>query len=462
MKRIVFLIISVLCLTACNNEVYFVAPEIDSEEGQITLYLPDATVQTYSAATTSECYIDSLLVIEFDQGTGNLVNDTLIKGANILWNGSNIQLLPQLPFEPTEHNTIVIIANYGTITYPSTLNYSTIDDYFFRIKSQYRDYEHLPMYGEILDWSPDNAYSCEMIRAVAKIQVQLAEDLIDVTGNFSPDNVTWGLHSFGRGGYIKPQPTLRGEAFLTQSSWESNFEYFLLQKDNTLENRSVYVNEFPSSTTTGELGDVFDLMIPKVPHILPVDSFYWTRQAIMLVKKVVLSDESTWKYYRLDFYDPLKKQFIDTKRNHHYIFTIHKIGSEGYANNTSLYNVGSNIEYTVEIKDGSNHVTSNGQYAIVTSIDTAYVTVPAMNVTIATFRCQLPTKMSSLGQFPINTVTYTNYPPGRISYNPIGSLPITTTDRSLVASVIYPDFDSARVDMQLGNIAHRIMIIKKP
>jgi hypothetical protein len=468
MKRIVFLIISVLCLAACNNEVDFVAPEIDAEEWQITLHVPDAVVQTYSTATESECMIDSVWVLEFNSGGTTLLHDTLIKGANILGNGKSMQLLPQLPFKPAPGCTIVFIANLNaTAAYPTGIQYSNVSDFFPipAVISRFSLYGlHIPMYGEILNWSPSDAYSCEVIRAMAKIQIQMAEDAIDVTGNFNPDSIIWEICNAGRGGYVQPQATLRGEEFLTYSPYETQIKLSLLQKkDASEEDKVLYVNEFPASKTTGVLwDDDGNSGTPLVPQILPVDSFSRNRAHVVLTKKI----GAISTYYRLDFYDSSTKKFIDIKRNYHYIFTIHGIGSEGYPSlDLAKACSGSNIEYTVQIKgDGSNHISSNGQYVVITNVDTAYVTPPPMGyavITIGTARAQVPAEMTYIGEAGISStivVDVSNPTASAAIYYGITSL--TGIDIPLEVR-IGSTFESGRLKITYGNIVHYVVIKKK-
>jgi hypothetical protein len=409
MKRITFLIASALCLLSCNNKTDILEPEVDSEEGRITLNLPDATVQTYSSATASECKIDLLWVIEFNSA-GNRVNDTLISQNQILGNGSTTQLLPQLPFTPTDGNKIVFIANSDEWRWPhpnrSNLKYSNINaDFQLKITAVYVDGSYLPMYGEIESWPA--TYSCEMVRAVAKIQVQMGADVSDVTGNFKPEYVTYQIHNRGKEGLIQSQGIIQGKHFdaITSHPQVSTPIFSLLQKADALGVlKTACLYESPSRDTTAWGYPVFDSI------------FHKDRTFILFTKKVGTDDAT---YYRLDFYDPGTKKFLDTKRNHHYIFTINKISSEGYSGPASAYdNPGSNIEYEVRIEDGSSHVTSNGQYAVVTSVDSAYVEAPAANATVCTARYQLPVEMTDI-YVSINSITLTDV-------NPTGSITLVS------------------------------------
>jgi hypothetical protein len=463
MKRITVLIASALCLIACNNEVNFVVPEIETEKGQITLYLPDATMHTYSAADVNECIIERLWIVEFNSA-GNRVNDTLLYLNSILGNGSNVQLLPQLPFEPKEGNTVVFIANSDVWQWPhpnrSSINYSNINTYFpLLLQVFYYGESHLPMYGEIKSWP--GTYSCEMVREVAKIQVQMGAAAIDVTGSFNPENVGFKVMDMGEGGYIQPQATILGIPlpYGIPHAGNPTFNARLLQKTNMQEGeKAIYLHEYPSSNKTGEAASLGAKVGADV-----LDTVFNSRRRSIVLRKNDGVNPAT--YYRMDFYDPVTKKFIDTKRNHHYIFTIHRIGSEGYPSEIDALDYpGSNIEYTVEIRDGANHVTSNGQYAIVTSVDTAYVKADTANAVIATARYQLPDEMTALTTL-INEITLTDVFPLATSMTLVAPLippnnKLTTVNIPIVVNTT--GFDSARVKMKVGNIVHYIVVKKKP
>jgi hypothetical protein len=93
------------------------------------------------------------------------------------------------------------------------------------------------------------------------------------------------------------------------------------------------------------------------------------------------------KYYQLDFYDHDKSEFMDILQNHHYLFTINRVGSEGYNSReeAEVY-LGSNIEYTIRINDDSRSVTSNGQMAVVTNVDTVWITGDVTDQAVTKFR----------------------------------------------------------------------------
>jgi hypothetical protein len=475
MKKISFLMAGALCLMSCNNETNIPDPETDSDEGRITLELADATVMTYSTADKSECTIDRLWVLEFNGE--DLVHDTLILGAQIQGNGTATQMLPQLPFKPTNGNRIVILGfrainnPYLDIQFPhpnrSSIKYSTINTYFpikqnpFYLRGGMSSY----MSGEIASWP--GAYTCEMTRPMAKIQVQLGENFSDVTGNFNTENVSWDAWHIVQGVYIRPVIPYHN-SYAPPNRHGTDHEFGLLQKENLPAlDATCYIVEFPYSNTSTEdyssiSDDVFDCY-----------------RACILIKKEVAGVDTT--FYRLDFYDPDTKKFIDVKRNHHYIFTINRVGSEGYAAYTytgtnqfleygASYNPGSNIEYTVEIRDGARHITSNGQYAIASSVDTAYVAAPATDATVCTARYQLPPEITALGEYTSNSITLTDViPDGSVelvfplpTYMPYSPLAcrLTTTNAPIKVTTTAA-FQSARIKMNVGNITHYVVLKKR-
>ena len=355
MKRIAFLIVSIFCLTSCNNEVIN-EPDIPPENTtpQIELFMPDTeTVNVYSTATSNENTIDTIWVLAFNSsGVKQWVEK--IPGTQITRNGYASQLLPKITHEPQLGWTIVCIANVDPN--PDTLNvtHSTINNCFkLDVNGYYYGTEFLPMYGEFL-WQPSTGYTCEMRRAVAKIQVQMGTSvsIADSIGNFSAENVTYKLHNGGKAGYIQPAGTIQGYPDLTQVS--SRERYLMLQNSSSNEKETnIYLYEYPSSNTTCLGASVNDT------------DFSPARQHITLHKANAPGDTT---FYRMDFYNPITGKYLDTERNHHYLFTINKVRSEGYRTlNQAQNNPGSNIEYIIEINDGATRATSNGQYAVVTT-----------------------------------------------------------------------------------------------
>lgn len=453
MKRITLFIFSIFCFIACDNEI---APGIDPQEEtqEFKLFMPDAEkVNVYSTATVSECMIDKIWVLEFNNSTGALLNSELIDGSDIVGNGQATQLLPQLSFKLTNGSRVVCIANSDAQTYPhpnvSSITYANINTYFPLISNAYYDGgEHLPMYGDFI-WATSR-YTCEMTRAVAKVQVRMGTSVSDVTESFSAENVDYIVYNQARGGYIRPSGTITG---IPQSSpgIKTDEQYYLIQKGNATEQETnVYFYEYPSSTQTGSGVAVLD------------NVFHKDRQHVIL-KKGTGPNPSDTTYYRLDFYDPITKKYLDTKRNHHYLFTINKVRSEGYTNlSQAQSNPGSNIEYTVLVEDGSQSITSNGQYAIVTNVDTVKLTGDITNQTIATYRYIDPTGVLSVTENSVLVESGSVQPGGATLTitDPITTNPITSTNKELKITTT-GNLTQGVILFKLGNITHRLYI-KKP
>lgn len=113
-------------------------------------------------------------------------------------------------------------------------------------------------------------------------------------------------------------------------------------------------------------------------------------------------------YYRLDFSRQLRStgldqgasnEFLDIRRNTHYVFLITKIKSRGYrTQEEALANPGSNIEYTVTVEDGEwESISSNGQYAVKTDRDSCFL---MQNVAEPADLLKFAVQMPDAGQKP--------------------------------------------------------------
>ena len=436
MKRITFFILSILCFTACNNDLEIEKPQ--TQDPQIELILPDAeVVSVYSTATVNECKINEIWVLEFN-GSNTLIKYQHVSGSQIVVNTQNqaAQLMPQLSFKPATDgtSTIVCIANSGVTTAPAIgMLKSAINTTFpLTAEKYYSGGDYLPMYGEFL-WT-GNDYVCKMNRVVAKVQVQMGTSVSDATGNFSSENVTFKIYNSGdKGLFIQAAaPT-----YTTTAHNTSGFN--LVQKDGATEKQThAYIHEFPSSTRVWN---------GSTTTTIANNAFNTGRQHIILEKT-----GSPTTFYRLDFYNHIDSTFYDTKRNHHYIFTINKVRSEGYAAIVEAQNnPGSNIEYTIRIEDDSRYITSNGQYAIITSVDTIKIPGAVTNLEVAQFRYD-----GTIGSVTTNSVTAT--PSGSLSITAGG--PITNSNKPLRITATAA-FTQGTIDFKYGNIIHQIIVKKE-
>jgi hypothetical protein len=182
-------------------------------------------------------------------------------------------------------------------------------------------------------------------------------------------------------------------------------------------------------------------------------------------------------YYRLDFYNQKEASYLDTKRNHHYMFTINEIRSEGYTSVAEAQNnPGSNIEYTIRVEDNSRQIKSNGQYAIAANIDTGWTAINTQNTAnslylndIGTVRYILPSGLSALG-LSTNSITlelneYAKGPGGGSNsslitlYSPSAPAVLTASPQTITigtSTVIHAA--KATLTFRLGNIIYQLPI----
>ena len=466
MKRVAFFLVCIYCLSACNNE-NMQGPEISTDEmkPRIELVMPDAeTVNLYSTATVSENTIDTVWVLAFNS-SGDKQWVEKIPGALITRNGYASQLLPQLAHEPNLGETIVCIANVDQNPDTMYVSYSTINAYFrIQSKGYYYGEEALPMYGEFI-WQPATGYTCEMKRAVAKIQIQMGTgvSIADSIGNFSAENVSYKIYRGGGSGTIQPPTSGVSSGGFQFNPTDSRF---FLQKDNVTEQDiNTYIFEFPSSTHYSIGSGAPQPFSGSNP-----DETFQADRLYIILEKDNGSDPTT--YYRLDFYNPVTKKFLDIIRNHHYLFTINIVRSEGYRTiEEALLNPASNIEYTIEIGDDATRMASNGQYAIVTTggLDTVVFNLSAYDTpeTVVNARFQLPAQMTSLAPGTYNSIELQSIAPYSNAYYDLSPTILTNANQPITLKV-RPAPDSKPLDnvtyddatgvliFRLGNITHRV------
>lgn len=443
MNRIAFFILSIFCFTACNDDVDINTPR---ENQRITLQMTDVEkVNVYSTSTLSESTIDEMWVVVFDGTTKKWVEK--IDVSNIANNGQAVQLLPQLKHKPISGWNIICVAN-ATISVTDTayLLPTNINQYFTMTKAYYRGGESLPMYGSMTWGLMNDGYTCQMTRAVAKVQVQMGTSVSDITGSFSPETVTFTIPVIAKSGNIQPKINTTTNTYATQE-----YANILQTNSATEQSSSFYIYDYPNSINS-----------PANSMGAFADNTFNPARTPILLKHV--SPTMGTLYYRLDFYDSASKKFLDIDRNHHYIFTINKVRSNGYSTSfAALNNPSSNIEYTIKIEDDAKAITSNGQYAIVTSVDTAFVkgSIAQTNLSIATVRAQLPSEMtgvifssesisvtsgSGLSLHSSTPTTFTSMTPN-MNYQVV----INTTTAFSTGSI-------GVITFKLGNIIHRLIV----
>jgi hypothetical protein len=230
------------------------------------------------------------------------------------------------------------------------------------------------MYGEIESWSPAGSYTCRMTRAVAKIQVRLGPSFSTVVSDFNADNVTYRVHNITASNFIQPQST-PNKVFSKASidDYSSEVGYLLQNSNPTEERTNIFLHEFQSSRYT------------IVNQASAIEKEKWDPQRTYIDLRK--GSGASVKYYRLDFYDHTNSEYLDILRNHHYLFTINRVSSDGYNSHYEAHNFpGSNLEYTIYINDGSQSITSNGQMAVVTSVDTVWISGDVTEQVVTKFK----------------------------------------------------------------------------
>lgn len=446
MKRIAFLLSCLLCLIACSDELVHELP-VTGTRPQIELRMQNTeTVHVYSAATENECVIDSIWVLVFDSSTKALKTAEHIGGDKIAGNGYAVQLMPQLSITMEVGDSVVCIANTDPNPDTANVKLNTINACFRLADNEYYyGTERLPMYGA-MEWSTTN-YTCRMIRAVAKVQIQMGEAVTDVTGTFSAENISYVHYDGAAGGYIQPIPgVIQG---IPLPSYNQITEvFYLLQKQNATEKElNAYFYEYSTSTQDAIGNSISDTGFNRYRHHI-------------LLTKDNSSQGRTNTYYRLDFYDAATRKYFDLKRNHHYLFTINKVRSEGYATpSEAKSNPGSNIEYTIRVSDETSVVKSNGQYAIVTSVDTAYVSGVVANNPIAFVRYEDPSGALNASVNSITVKSGSVNSGGTLTVNSPTLITATNTQITVTANAA---FDEGIILFKLGNIEHELAVKRIP
>jgi hypothetical protein len=462
MKKLAFLMISMLFCVACNNDID--VPEKAEDAGQqLELFIPDASkVSVYSTATVSECMIDTMYVLVFNADSSKRFVEKIGRD-QIINNGQATQLLPQLKQTINNGDIVICIANVGSNPDTTSVTPSTINA-CFPIKSKspmshYRGGEYLPMYGEIKSWSAAGAYTCRMTRAVAKIQVQLGPSFSSTVSDFTVDNVIYRVRYLTASNFIQPQPA-PNNTFLEIAHDQNGATGYLLQKaDATEQQTNLFVHEFQSSIHGREVTTFTNT------------EWHLQRPYIAIEK----GSAPNIKYYRLEFYDHARSEYIDILRNHHYLITINRVGSDGYDDINICERVpGSNLEFTITIDDDAQSITSNGQMALVTSADTVWISGDVTDQAVTKFRYIYPQGMpphpdvlitdtiivdtaSIQPKNPTATLTITS--PSGTSWRNNPMIKATNQDLKITTT---GNLEEAVILFKCVNITHRLPVRKRP
>jgi hypothetical protein len=125
-------------------------------------------------------------------------------------------------------------------------------------------------------------------------------------------------------------------------------------------------------------------------------------------------------------------------------------------------NPGSNLVYQIEGDDGLKTI-SNGQYAIITSGDTAYIasTGTVSDSIIATARYYVPIGVS-LGTGTVNAIAIeTANPAGSMTLGATGITALAATNGNIKVTTTAA-FTEGTITIKLGNITHRLHVKRKP
>ena len=373
MKQLTIITLLLFCATNFGSCIKEEVESAESEGAQLTLSIPEPdSVITYSTASVSECRISDAYVLIFDGSTGTYKAGEQVELSKISENGTLApRITTQLPFNSGD--LIVVLANtghtYDAASIPLTVGVSTRGDINAAFPSGdvldglNRKWDtdlsgnRIPMCGEVTANVVFGNMNCTMYRAMAKINVVLAETLQDVTGIFADANIGFTIYNRAKYGNIYSQAG---------------------------------VMSIPAGMQFGSTVDSF-IKVPVAGTASPAQSYYtpeWNNsvnaklttvtkeefhadRTCVIMQVDINKNPADRVYYRLDIArgngHGETKEFLDILRNHHYIITITKVGWQGYSTiENALKAPGSNLEYTITDDVDGNNIISNGQYAIAT------------------------------------------------------------------------------------------------
>lgn len=382
---IIFVIGAIVFQGCVKDDGLDVCPQ-DAAAATIALSIGDMPeVEVRSVATTKERTIDDAYLLVFGSDgkykTGEKVDSLAITG-----NGSQTpKIVTNLPL--LTGDKVVVLANTGATAMPATLvaDSSTVNDINAAFPSvtwnqnQVEEGLGMPMSGEMIwDWN-STTQKCNMVRAVAKIEVVFDDELgsNDVTKQFYFGNsdFTWGIYNVLQPniGLIYAPAYTAGCVLPSISSDKfTNLVYDTSVSPMPIpEGTSFYASEYNSS-------------VRAKAAVVDATKFATDRTCISL-------NFASSGYYRVDLFDKKTKKYLDIRRNCHYKIIITKVKSAGYPSlSEALANPGSNLEYEVVITGSEdNSITSNGQYAVTTDKSRIAVTDGiSIAENLVKFRCE--------------------------------------------------------------------------
>lgn len=395
---------------------------------QIVLSIGDQTVvETYSAATTNERLIEDAYVLVFDANGKYVAQERVNITTDLSGNGNKNPIIAT-GLKPVIGQKVVVLVNTGKADdylLPLTVGTSTVDNInavlgSYSIFSAWdpnsedndKSSTRMPMSGETV-WSASNN-NIDMYRSLAKLQLQIDDNLQGIYADHFKqaaikDLVEWSIgRKMGEAGYLylaNGGMTVPADAYPTDDDpslclqWTGRYNPNpaglgygapIGSSDTNPRNKVLYIPEYPYSTNAGSVS---------------LNASVWdTRRTCMIV--MVDGNE----YYRIDFYDKTTGEYIDFKRNCHYIVHITSVNSRGYANAGEAYaNPGGNLEYEIEVVgDEYLTVTSNGQYLVKTDKKAAAVEPDVTEAAdLVKFACQITDDFKAGSDMPESIATRT-------------------------------------------------------
>jgi hypothetical protein len=413
-----------LFFTGCSNsiisetEISVTEEDPENENPRIQLYVsPSEDVRIYSEETIDEDYYDNAIwrccVIWFDEDGIFRDSITINDYTQIQNNGGSLALLPQLPsrFKIDNGDKVYVICNYDP-SLPQGVELRDTTDINKVFKGRYNygtGGSAIPMSGSVT-WSTTSSPVVTLTRAYAKVVIQLGENYTRGANmndslfiDYPPfrywrvvDESVFGAVIVNPGGIsdiIPPPSTLSanvsGVTPFYATAFYTRFKQYLppqmYDQTTTIPTVSLHISEYPNSRMDCE-GNLIDVkeFNEKRTFLLLMDSFSGKTP-----------NPKYMGVWRLDFYDAVKKEYLDIKRNHTYTFTVNEIRSAPYLESGEInynkfrydlwgtggryvgtdlrvwHNPGSNIEYTIDVKDDwASGTYSNGQFALSVSTDT--------------------------------------------------------------------------------------------
>ena len=462
MKRFkfIYLVLAVaVVLSGCKKDDLSLGDVYPNDGTMISLKMGDQEViETRSGASAQERTIADAYVLVFKS---DVAGGTYLRGEQITVNSTTVTgngtQTPVIKPSVTIGNTdqVVVLLNTGCTftTIPLTVGTSTIPNINTAFPStgwninQSGDTDSgkgMPMYGKMV-WGTD--LTCQMTRAVAKIQVRLSDgtnQITSINSDFNTTNVTYALHNvvesegaITKGNIVAPASGVSvpsGVSFVDTPSAQK-----LLGATTTKEKLTYYMPEYGSST------------LAKT-NIVNKNEWHTDRPCIIV-------KDGLGKFYRLDLFKigaDSKNEFIDIVRNTHIIVSITKVKSAGYdSESEALKYPGSNLEYNITVDDGSSYdIVSNNAYYLGVSNSEYIAYVPTGEVTgLKAVTLNFDGGKDYSGALPTPSVSVSANLTLTSSANPASGSDVVVT--------MAGGFTTGTITIKLGNLTKVISVTRK-